>query len=79
MASKPSTLTAPDTENAGEIVRAIRDFAGVTQAELASRLKYSSHSQVTQLEGRDEIKLGTLRSVVKALGLEMEIVFRRRR
>jgi predicted transcriptional regulator len=53
-------------------LRALRDKLGVTQEELANRIKVSQ-SQLSRLERRKDSRLSTIRRYVEAMGGELEI------
>ena len=53
-------------------LRALRDGLGVTQEELAGRIKVSQ-SQLSRLERRKDSRLSTIRRYVEAMGGELEI------
>jgi transcriptional regulator with XRE-family HTH domain len=54
-------------------LRGLRELLGKTQEELADLLE-RSQSQVSETERRQDLLLSTLRSYVKALGGELEII-----
>ena len=54
-------------------LRGLRELLGKTQEELAALLE-RSQSQVSETERRQDVLLSTLRSYVKALGGDLEII-----
>lgn len=54
-------------------LRGLRELLGKTQEELADALE-RSQSQVSETERREDVLLSTLRSYVRALGGELEII-----
>lgn len=54
-------------------LRELRKLVGVTQAQLAERLK-TSQGEVSQAERREDKRLSTLRRYVEALGGQVEII-----
>jgi transcriptional regulator with XRE-family HTH domain len=54
-------------------LRELRRLLGVTQTELALRLK-TTQGEVSQSERRDDSRLSTLRRYVEALGGKVEII-----
>ncbi len=54
-------------------LRALRELLGKTQEEIAAVLE-RSQSQVSETERRQDVLLSTLRSYVKALGGELEVI-----
>jgi transcriptional regulator with XRE-family HTH domain len=54
-------------------LRELRRLLGVTQTELALRLK-TTQGEVSQAERRDDSRLSTLRRYVEALGGKVEII-----
>ncbi len=60
-------------------LRAVREGAGITQAELALRLG-TTQSAVARLEaGRQRLNLATIRRVAEALNCDATLVIRERR
>jgi predicted transcriptional regulator/DNA-binding XRE family transcriptional regulator len=56
----------------GNRLRDLRQFAGVTQRELARRLNIDQ-TAVSRLEQRDDVRLSTLRGYIEALGATLRI------
>ena len=57
----------------GEMLRKARESTGVSQEELASRLK-TKRTAISRIENHaDDIKLSTLERVAKALGKELKV------
>ena len=57
----------------GEMLRKARESVGVSQEELASRLK-TKRTAISRIENHaDDIKLSTLDRVAKALGKELKV------
>jgi transcriptional regulator with XRE-family HTH domain len=56
-------------------LRGLRELLGKTQEEVAALLE-RSQGQVSETERRQDVLLSTLRSYVKALGGELEIIAR---
>jgi len=54
-------------------LRELRRMVGVTQTQLAQRLK-SSQGEVSQAERREDFRVSTLRRYVEALGGRIEII-----
>jgi len=54
-------------------LRGLRELLGKTQEELAALLE-RSQGQVSETERRQDVLLSTLRSYVKALGGELEVI-----
>ncbi len=54
-------------------LKALREFAGKTQAELAKEVKISQ-AELSRAEAREDHRLSTLARFVKALGGELEVV-----
>jgi predicted transcriptional regulator/DNA-binding XRE family transcriptional regulator len=53
-------------------LRELRQLAGITQAELATRLKIDQ-TAISRLERRDDIRLSTLRGYIEGLGAQLRI------
>jgi transcriptional regulator with XRE-family HTH domain len=69
---KKSAAKSGDTR-VGEMLRKARESAGVSQEELASRLK-TKRTAISRIENHaDDIKLSTLDRVAKALGKELKV------
>lgn len=61
----------------GQIVRAARTEAGLTQRQLAERLN-TTQSAISRWEsGNDVPRLDTLGDVLRACGIELDLAFRR--
>lgn len=74
-ASKPAKKSAGKTgeTRVGEMLRKARESVGVSQEELASRLK-TKRTAISRIENHaDDIKLSTLDRVAKALGKELKV------
>ncbi len=57
----------------GELLRKARESTGISQEELASRLK-TKRTAISRIENHaDDIKLSTLERVAKALGKELKV------
>jgi HTH-type transcriptional regulator / antitoxin HipB len=70
-AAKPATKTGET--RVGEMLRKARESTGVSQEELASRLK-TKRTAISRIENHaDDIKLSTLERVAKALGKELKV------
>src|SRR5260221_657190 len=54
-------------------LRELRKLVGVTQTQLAERLK-KTQGEVSQAERRDDYRLSTLRRYVEALGGRIEVI-----
>ena len=54
-------------------LRELREAAGITQNEMAERLK-KAQPEISRLERRDDFHLSTLQQYVSALGGELEVV-----
>lgn len=77
---KTTTSTRPEptelTYSVGLRVRALRERAGMTQAELAARLGYKDSSSITFIEqGRNNIKPDVLLLLCTALGTSPNELF----
>ncbi|WP_261665467.1 helix-turn-helix domain-containing protein [Deinococcus sp. Marseille-Q6407] len=59
----------------GTAIKKIREARGLSQQELAARLKISQ-SRISQVENRDDedLMLGTLRSFAEALGVSVALL-----
>jgi HTH-type transcriptional regulator/antitoxin HipB len=70
-AKKPASKTGET--RVGEMLRKARESTGVSQEELASRLK-TKRTAISRIENHaDDIKLSTLERVAKALGKELKV------
>jgi len=73
----PAQLGEIDREVEKELLemdlRAIRELAGKTQADVAE-VTDMTQSEVSRLEGRQDFRLSTLKRYVEALGGELEVV-----
>ena len=57
----------------GEMLRKARESTGISQEELANRLK-TKRTAISRIENHaDDIKLSTLARVAKALGKELKV------
>ncbi|MCC6748392.1 MAG: XRE family transcriptional regulator [Deltaproteobacteria bacterium] len=56
-------------------LREVRELLGITQEELAQRVK-TTQSELSRLERREDKRLSTLRRYVEALGGELEVTIR---
>lgn len=54
-------------------LRELREFTGKTQAQMAKVLS-KTQAEISRMENRSDHKLSTLRSVVRALGGELQLV-----
>jgi HTH-type transcriptional regulator / antitoxin HipB len=71
-AAKKTTVKIGETR-VGEMLRKARESTGVSQEELASRLK-TKRTAISRIENHaDDIKLSTLERVAKALGKELKV------
>lgn len=70
-AVRPSLSGTVDM-HVGERLREIRHEAGVTQSELAARLK-KNQAEISRVERREDILVSTLRSYIEALGGRLRI------
>ncbi|MFP2895668.1 MULTISPECIES: helix-turn-helix domain-containing protein [Corallococcus] len=72
----PRQLKAQDARVEQELLemslREVREFAGLTQTQLAERMGISQ-GQLSQTEAREDHRLSTLRRAVEAMGGEIEI------
>ena len=74
-AGKSAKKSAPKVGEGkvGEMLRKARESVGVSQEELASRLK-TKRTAISRIENHaDDIKLSTLDRVAKALGKELKV------
>ncbi|MBW8887390.1 MAG: helix-turn-helix transcriptional regulator [Fibrobacteres bacterium] len=70
--AKGGTGAAGDTR-VGEMLRKARESVGVSQEELAGRLK-TKRTAISRIENHaDDIKLSTLERVAQALGKELKV------
>jgi ribosome-binding protein aMBF1 (putative translation factor) len=70
--AKGGAAAAGDTR-VGEMLRKARESAGVSQEELAGRLK-TKRTAISRIENHaDDIKLSTLERVAQALGKELKV------
>jgi len=73
----PAQIEKVNKEVADELLqmelRELRETAGITQNEMAERLK-KAQPEISRLERRDDFHLSTLQQYVSALGGELEIV-----
>lgn len=67
----PSTK-APDLEQLGERLKELRNLRGLSQVELAETLGIGQ-TALSHAEARNDMKLSTLQSYLKALGGELEV------
>jgi transcriptional regulator with XRE-family HTH domain len=71
-AAKKSAGKSGETR-VGEMLRKARESVGVSQEELASRLK-TKRTAISRIENHaDDIKLSTLERVAKALGKDLKV------
>jgi uncharacterized protein len=75
--SKPKAVTATAPSQVGAAIRAARMAAGLSQAELAARLKTAQANIVRLENGRSLATTRTLQRVAKATGHELVITFTR--
>ena len=72
----PTELQQIDQEIQSELLemdlRALREAAGLTQGELAQRVKITQ-SQLSKMERREDHRISTLRRYVEAIGGSLEI------
>jgi transcriptional regulator with XRE-family HTH domain len=72
-------MTHYSPQQTGEILRYLRQSAGLTQAELAERMGYASSSTISQFEsGARKIPIDVLERSARVLGYAMEITFEER-
>ncbi len=76
-AGKPAKKTSAKGGNGdtrvGEMLRKARESVGVSQEELAGRLK-TKRTAISRIENHaDDIKLSTLERVAQALGKELKV------
>jgi transcriptional regulator with XRE-family HTH domain len=72
-----TAASAIAAKQAGEAIRAARQAAGLTQAELGRRLR-SSASYVANVEaGRENLTVGQLANFASAMGAALELAFPR--
>ena len=70
--AKKTTVKIGETR-VGEMLRKARESTGVSQEELASRLK-TKRTAISRIENHaDDIKLSTLERVAAALGKELKV------
>ena len=79
IASKKAKKSAPSKSidsrgtRVGEMLRKARESTGISQEELAHRLK-TKRTAISRIENHaDDIKLSTLERVAKALGKELKV------
>jgi DNA-binding XRE family transcriptional regulator len=72
----PEQLKAQDARVRKDLLemslREVREFAGLTQTQLAERMGISQ-GQLSQTEAREDHRLSTLRRAVEAMGGEIEV------
>ncbi len=68
----PETLEAAAELLTSMRLRDLREARGLTQSEVADRLEIRQVS-VSRMESRSDVRVSTLRSVIEAMGGEMEI------
>lgn len=68
----PETLAVADALLASYRLRALREARGLTQNEVAERLEIRQVS-VSRMEARADVRVSTLRSVIEAMGGELQI------
>ena len=73
--AKRADEMARDMVAHADSLRVVRQALGRTQAEIGEGLGLSQNA-VSQLEGRSDLLLSTLRRYVKALGADLDIVVR---
>lgn len=72
-ASKKSKKAAVGGTRVGEMLRKARESTGISQEELAHRLK-TKRTAISRIENHaDDIKLSTLERVAKALGKDLKV------
>ncbi len=73
----PDQIAALDRRVAAAVaemdLRELRLAAGLTQEQVAAALK-AAQSEISRIEKRDDCRLSTLRSYVRALGGELELI-----
>lgn len=67
-----SAHSSSNSESAGVTLKGIREAAGWTQVELASKLG-KAQSEISKLERRQDFYVSTLREYIHALGGEIEV------
>lgn len=71
--AKKSSGTKAGESRVGEMLRKSRESTGISQEELAHRLK-TKRTAISRIENHaDDIKLSTLERVAKALGKELKV------
>jgi len=65
-------LVAPAQDSTPTGLRAVRELYGITQSQIATRLK-KKQAAISRLETRNDSKVETLSKYVRALGGKMEI------
>jgi transcriptional regulator with XRE-family HTH domain len=70
---KAKKSAAPGGTRVGEMLRKARESTGISQEELAHRLK-TKRTAISRIENHaDDIKLSTLERVAKALGKDLKV------
>ena len=72
-AGKKAKKSAAGGTRVGDMLRKARESTGISQEELAHRLK-TKRTAISRIENHaDDIKLSTLERVAKALGKELKV------
>ncbi len=63
----------------GEVLRAARERAGISQAALAEKIQMGRENVIRIEKGRANVTVDTLVRIASGLGLELQVAVRRRR
>jgi hypothetical protein len=69
----PQSFESADDNEAAIGLRVVRELSGKTQSEFAVELGIPQ-SNLSRLEGRDDMKLSSIRRYVEALGGKLEVI-----
>jgi DNA-binding XRE family transcriptional regulator len=69
----PQSFESADANEAAMGLRVVRELSGKTQSEFAEELGIPQ-SNLSRLEGRDDMKLSSIRRYVEALGGKLEVI-----
>lgn len=73
----PFEITPARRANTGELIRAARGEAGLTQRQLAERLGTTQSAIARWESGRDVPRLDKFDQILRACGIELDLRFRR--
>lgn len=70
-----STIAARKPQDVGAVIRAVREDAGISQAELAERLAFSRDYMVDLESGKPTVQLTRLFRVLHELGITVTLSY----